>query len=141
MSTTESISEFILRRLTMNELSTVSDLDRCHLYLMVLTELINLHLNVGWKRGNPIWRVISPLKNASIRHLQEMDHGQEPTLGRQMQRAASMAALAMVCEVLSQKPELQPDSLDAGPPEMFISSLQLNQTLQKPHTEGESSFF
>ncbi|KAJ1066355.1 hypothetical protein K5549_003095 [Capra hircus] len=138
MSTTESISEFILRRLTMNELSTVSDLDRCHLYLMVLTELINLHLNVGWKRGNPIWRVISPLKNASIRHLQEMDHGQEPTLGRQMQRAASMAALAMVCEVLSQKPELQPDSLDAGPPEMFISSLQLNQTLQKPHTEGES---
>lgn len=43
---------------------------------MVLTELINLHLKVGWKRGNPIWRVISPLKNASIRHLQEMDHGQ-----------------------------------------------------------------
>ena len=43
---------------------------------MVLTELINLHLNVGWKRGNPIWRLISPLKNASIRHLQEMDHGQ-----------------------------------------------------------------
>ncbi|XP_070638056.1 probable methyltransferase TARBP1 isoform X1 [Bos indicus] len=140
MSTTESISEFILRRLTMNELSTVSDLDRCHLYLMVLTELINLHLNVGWKRGNPIWRVISPLKNASIRHLQEMDRGQEPTLGRQIQRAVSMAALAMVCEV-SQKPELQLDSLDAGPPETFISSLQLNQTLQKPHTEEESSFF
>lgn len=43
---------------------------------MVLTELINLHLKVGWKRGNPIWRVISPLKNASIRHLQEMDRGQ-----------------------------------------------------------------
>uniref|UniRef100_A0A4W2IAL4 tRNA (guanosine(18)-2'-O)-methyltransferase TARBP1 n=1 Tax=Bos indicus x Bos taurus TaxID=30522 RepID=A0A4W2IAL4_BOBOX len=140
MSTTESISEFILRRLTMNELSTVSDLDRCHLYLMVLTELINLHLNVGWKRGNPIWKVISPLKNASIRHLQEMDRGQEPTLGRQIQRAVSMAALAMVCEV-SQKPELQLDSLDVGPPETFISSLQLNQTLQKPHTEEESSFF
>ncbi|XP_065778363.1 probable methyltransferase TARBP1 isoform X2 [Muntiacus reevesi] len=141
MSTTESISEFILRRLTMNELSTVPDLDRCHLYLMVLTELINLHLNVGWKRGNPIWRVISPLKNASVRHLQEMDHGQEPTLGRQIQRAVSMAALAMVCEVISQKPELQLDSLDAGPPETFISSLQLNQTLQKPHAEEESSFF
>lgn len=57
-------------------LSQVSDLDRCHLYLMVLTELINLHVKVGWKRGNPIWRVISPLKNASIRHLQEMDSGQ-----------------------------------------------------------------
>lgn len=43
---------------------------------MVLTELINIHLKVGWKRGNPIWRVISPLQNASIRHLQEMDSGQ-----------------------------------------------------------------
>ena len=49
-----------------------------------------------------------------------------------------MAALAMVCEVISQKPELQLDSLDAGPPETFVSSLQLNQTLQKPRTEEES---
>ncbi|XP_012586707.1 PREDICTED: probable methyltransferase TARBP1 [Condylura cristata] len=140
MSTTESISEFILRRLTMNELNSVSDLDRCHLYLMVLTELINLHLKVGWKRGNPIWRVISPLKNASIQHLQEMDNGQEPTLGRQIQRVVSMASLAMVCEAIDQKSELQLDSLDAGPTERFLSSLQLNQTLQKPHTE-QSRFF
>ncbi|XP_059963915.1 probable methyltransferase TARBP1 isoform X2 [Mesoplodon densirostris] len=140
MSTTESVSEFILRRLTMKELSSVSDLDRCHLYLMVLTELINLHLKVGWKRGNPIWRVISPLKNASIRHLQEMDHGQEPTLGRQIQRVVSMAALAMVCEAIDQKPELQLDSRDAGATERFLSCLQLNQTLQKPHTEEDSSF-
>ncbi|XP_036684376.1 probable methyltransferase TARBP1 isoform X1 [Balaenoptera musculus] len=141
MSTTESISEFILRRLTMKELSSVSDLDRCHLYLMVLTELINLHLKVGWKRGNPIWRVISPLKNASIRHLQEMDRGQEPTLGRQIQRVVSMAALATVCEATDQKPELQLDSQDAGATERFLSSLQLNQTLQKPHTEEDGSFF
>ncbi|XP_057591947.1 probable methyltransferase TARBP1 isoform X2 [Hippopotamus amphibius kiboko] len=141
MSTTESISEFILRRLTMNELSSVSDLDRCHLYLMVLTELIDLHLKVGWKRGNPIWRVISPLKNASIRHLQEMDRGQEPTLGGQIQRIVSMAALAMVCQAIDQKPELQQNSLDVGPMERFLSSLQLNQTLQKPHAEEGSSFF
>ncbi|XP_068403696.1 probable methyltransferase TARBP1 [Eschrichtius robustus] len=141
MSATESISEFILRRLTMKELSSVSDLDRCHLYLMVLTELINLHLKVGWKRGNPIWRVISPLKNASIRHLQEMARGQEPTLGRQIQRVVSMAALAMVCEATDQKPELQLDSRDAGATERFLSSLQLNQTLQKPHTEEDGSFF
>ncbi|KAG8516600.1 putative methyltransferase TARBP1, partial [Galemys pyrenaicus] len=141
MSTTESISEFILRRLTMNELSSVSDLDRCHLYLNVLNELINLHLKVGWKRGNPIWRVISPLKNVSIQHLQEMDSGQEPTLGRQIQRVVSMASLAMVCEAIDQKSELQLDSLDAGPIERFLSSLQLNQTLQKPHIEEQSSFF
>ncbi|XP_021566297.1 probable methyltransferase TARBP1 isoform X2 [Carlito syrichta] len=141
MSTTESISEFILRRLTMNELNSVSDLDRCHLYLMVLTELINLHLKVGWTRSNPIWRVISPLKNASIRHLQEMNGGQEPTLGSQIQRVVSMAALATVCEATDQKPELQLDSLEAGPMEGFLSSLPLNQTLQKPHTEQQNSFF
>ncbi|XP_032098206.1 probable methyltransferase TARBP1 isoform X2 [Sapajus apella] len=140
MSTTESISEFILRRLTMNELNSVSDLDRCHLYLRVLNELINLHLKVGWKRGNPIWRVISLLKNASIQHLQEMGSGQEPTLGSQIQRVVSMAALAMVCEAIDQKPELQLDSLHAGPMESFLSSLQLNQTLQKPHAEEQSSF-
>ncbi|XP_040480235.1 probable methyltransferase TARBP1 isoform X2 [Ursus maritimus] len=141
MSTTESVSEFILRRLTMNELSSVSDLDRCHLYLMVLTELINIHLKVGWKRGNPIWRVISPLQNASIRHLQEMDSGQEPTLARQIQRVVSMAALAMVCEAVDQTPELQLDCPDAGPTERFLSSLPLNHTLQKPRTEEQSSFF
>ncbi|XP_045293285.1 probable methyltransferase TARBP1 isoform X4 [Leopardus geoffroyi] len=139
MSTAESISEFILRRLTMNELSSVSDLDRCHLYLMVLTELINLHLKVGWKRGSPIWRVISPLKNASIRHLQEMDHGQEPTLGTQVQRVISMAALATVCEATDRTPELQLGSLEAGPTERFLSALPLNHTLQKPHAEEESS--
>ncbi|XP_002717373.2 probable methyltransferase TARBP1 isoform X1 [Oryctolagus cuniculus] len=138
MSATESISEFILRRLTMNELSSVSDLERCHLYLMVLTELMNLHSNVGWKGGNSIWRVISPLKNASIRHLQEMDGGQEPTLGIQIQKVVSMATLAMVCEAVDRKPELQLDSLDVGPTERFLSCLQLNQTLQKPHTEEQS---
>ncbi|XP_037677148.1 probable methyltransferase TARBP1 isoform X4 [Choloepus didactylus] len=87
MSTTESISEFILRRLTMNELNS------------------------------------------------------EPTLGRQIQRVVSMAALAMVCEAIDQKPELQLDSQDAGPMERFLSSFQLNQTLQKPHIEEHSSFF
>uniref|UniRef100_A0A5F9DV97 tRNA (guanosine(18)-2'-O)-methyltransferase TARBP1 n=1 Tax=Oryctolagus cuniculus TaxID=9986 RepID=A0A5F9DV97_RABIT len=138
MSATESISEFILRRLTMNELSSVSDLERCHLYLMVLTELMNLHSNVGWKGGNSIWRVISPLKNASIRHLQEMDGGQEPTLGIQIQKVVSMATLAVVCEAVDRKPELQLDSLDVGPTERFLSCLQLNQTLQKPHTEEQS---
>ncbi|XP_047557283.1 probable methyltransferase TARBP1 isoform X4 [Lutra lutra] len=140
MSATESVSDFILRRLTMNELSSVSDLDRCRLYLMVLTELINIHLKVGWKRGNPIWRVISPLKNASIRHLQEIDSGQEPTLARQIQRVVSMAALATVCEAVDQKPELQLDSLEPGPTERFLASLPLNHTLQKPHPEEHSSF-
>uniref|UniRef100_A0A673T382 tRNA (guanosine(18)-2'-O)-methyltransferase TARBP1 n=1 Tax=Suricata suricatta TaxID=37032 RepID=A0A673T382_SURSU len=137
LSTTESISEFILRRLTMNELSSVSDLDRCHLYLMVLTELINLHSRVGWKRGNPIWRVISPLKNACIRHLQEMDHGQEPTLGTQVQRAISMAVLATLCEATERTPHLQLDCLEAGPSDTFLSALPLNCPLQRPPAEED----
>ena len=49
-----------------------------------------------------------------------------------------MAALAMVCEAIDQKPELQLDSLDAGPTERFLSSLPLNCTLQKPHAEKQS---
>ncbi|XP_062938788.1 probable methyltransferase TARBP1 isoform X2 [Cynocephalus volans] len=140
MSTTESISEFILRRLTLNELTSVADLDRCRLYLTVLTELINLHVKVGWKSSNPIWRVVAPLKNASIRHLQEMDSRQELTLGSQIQRVVSMAVLAAVCGAVDQRPELQLDSLGAGPLERFLSSLQLNHVLQKPHAEERGSF-
>ncbi|XP_053461750.1 probable methyltransferase TARBP1 isoform X2 [Nycticebus coucang] len=141
MTTAESVSEFILRRLIMNELNSVSDLDRCHLYLTVLTELINTHLKAGWKRDNPIWRAVSLLKDASIQHLQEMESGQELTLGSQIQKVVSMAALATVCEAAVEKPELQLDSLAAGPMERFLSSLQLNQTLQKPQVEEQSSFF
>ncbi|XP_055969559.1 probable methyltransferase TARBP1 isoform X2 [Sorex fumeus] len=141
MSTSESISQFILRRLTMNELTSISDLDRCHLYLMVLTELINLHLKIGWKSDNPIWRVISPLRNVSIQNLQETDDEQEPTLGRQIQRVISMASLAMLCETTDHKPDMQLDPLDAGPTDRFLASLQFNQTLHKPHTEEQSSFF
>ncbi|KAM6218336.1 LOW QUALITY PROTEIN: putative methyltransferase TARBP1 [Rhynchocyon petersi] len=140
MSTTESVSEFILRRLTMNELCTVSDLDRCHLYLMVLTELINLHLKVGWRRGSPLWRVISSLKNASVQCLQEVSVGNKCVSGGQIPRAVSMATLAMVCKAMDQNAELQPDPLDAGPMERFLSSLQLNQTLQKSHAEGHGRY-
>ncbi|XP_053523846.1 probable methyltransferase TARBP1 isoform X2 [Artibeus jamaicensis] len=137
----ESISQFVLRRLTMSELSTVSDLDRGHLYLQVLTELTGLHREVGWTRGSPVWRVISPLKTACVRHLQDTDSGQEPTLGRQVQRVVSMAALATVCKAMDQKPELQPDPPDAGPTERFLASLPLNQMLQKPCPEEQSSDF
>ncbi|XP_053768390.1 probable methyltransferase TARBP1 isoform X2 [Desmodus rotundus] len=140
-ATAESVSQFILRRLAMRELSSVSDLDRGRLYLQVFTELTGLHRELGWKRGNPVWRVISPLKTACIQHLKDADSGQEPTLGRQVQRVVSMAALATVCKAMDQKPELQPDPLDAGPMERFLASLQLNQTLQKPCPEEQSSVF
>ncbi|XP_066238371.1 probable methyltransferase TARBP1 isoform X3 [Saccopteryx leptura] len=87
VSTTESISKFLLRRLTMNELSS------------------------------------------------------ELTQGRQIQRVVSMAALAMVCGATDQELELELDPLDAGPTERFLASLPLNQMLQKPHPEDQSSCF
>lgn len=49
-----------------------------------------------------------------------------------------MATLAAVCEALDQRPELQLHSLDIGPLEQFLASLQLNQVLQKPHAEEQS---
>ncbi|XP_047376102.1 probable methyltransferase TARBP1 isoform X3 [Sciurus carolinensis] len=139
MSTSESVSEFILRRLTTNELRSVADLDRCHLYLLVLTELIHLQLKQGWKTGAPVCRVVSLLKNASIRHLQETDSGQEPTLARQIQRVASMATLARVCEAVDLQPALQQESLDPAPLERLLSTLPLSQTLQKPCADDPES--
>ncbi|XP_014384767.1 PREDICTED: probable methyltransferase TARBP1 isoform X2 [Myotis brandtii] len=138
VSATESISSFLLRRLTMNELSSVADLDRCHLYLQVFAELAGLPGKRG-ERGSPVLRIIAPLRNASIRHLQDTDSGLVPTLGRQVQRAVSMAALAAVCEALDQTPELQLDPPDAGPTEQLLAALPLNQRLQKPQPEEQSS--
>ncbi|XP_068920945.1 probable methyltransferase TARBP1 isoform X3 [Petaurus breviceps papuanus] len=141
MSTIESISEFIVRRLTANELNTVSDLEHCHLYLTVLSELVNLHGKVGWKNSDSIWRFISLLKNASILHLQDMSSEKAPKLGKQIQKVVSMACLAVVCGILSQKSNLPLDSLDIGILEKFISSSHLNQIIKKPHAEEQNSLF
>ncbi|XP_043856325.1 probable methyltransferase TARBP1 isoform X2 [Dromiciops gliroides] len=141
MSTTESISEFIVRKLTVSELSTVSDLERCHLYLTMLSELVNLHGKIGWKNSNSIWRFLSLLKNASILHLQDMSGEKEPRLGKQIQKVVSMACLAVVCGIFTQKPDLHLDSPDIGILEKFISSFHLNQIVGKPHAEEQNSLF
>nr|XP_045006308.1 probable methyltransferase TARBP1 [Jaculus jaculus] len=138
MSAAESISQFVLRRLTMNELRSVADMDRCHLYLKVLTELVGIPGKLGWRAGNPVGRVISPLQSACIHHLLEADSGQEPTLGRQIQRAVSMAALATLCKAADLHLVPQPDAVIAGPAERFLSTLPLNQTLQKPCSEEQN---
>ncbi|XP_044530921.1 probable methyltransferase TARBP1 [Gracilinanus agilis] len=140
MCTTESIFEFIVRRLTASELKTVSDLERCHLYLTILNELVNLHGKIGWKNNNSIWRFISLLKNASILHLQDVNSEKEPILGKQIQKVVSMECLAMVCGILSQKSGLHLDSLDIGILERFISSFHLNQIVRKPHSEEQNRF-
>lgn len=60
---------------------------------------------------------------------------QEPTLGHQVQRAVSMATLAALCEAVDQHPVLQ---LDAEPMDRFLSTLPLNQMLQKPRSEEQN---
>ncbi|XP_063134942.1 probable methyltransferase TARBP1 isoform X8 [Rattus norvegicus] len=138
MSAAESVSQFVLRRLTMNELQDVADLDRCQLYLTVLAELVSLQVKLGWKAGNPVSRVISPLRNACVHHLQEAEGRQEPTLSHQVQTAVSMATLAALCEAEDRHPVLQPDSSSAEAVDRFLSALPLNRMLQKPHSEGQS---
>lgn len=60
----------------------MADLDRCQLYLTVLAELVSLQVKLGWKAGNPVSRVISPLRNACVHHLQEAEGRQVILLGR-----------------------------------------------------------
>ncbi|KAM9001948.1 putative methyltransferase TARBP1 isoform 2-T2 [Sarcophilus harrisii] len=141
ISATESIFEFIVRRLTSSELSTVSDLERCHLYLTTLSALVNLHGKIGWKNNNSIWKFISVLKNASILHLQDMSSEKEPKLNEQIQKVVSMECLAVVCGMLAQKSDLHLDSLDVESLEKFISSFHLNQIVRKPLTEEQNSLF
>lgn len=51
----------------------MADLDRCQLYLQVFAELAGLAGQRG--RGSPVLRIIPPLRDASIRHLQDTDSG------------------------------------------------------------------
>ncbi|XP_074079086.1 putative methyltransferase TARBP1 isoform X1 [Macrotis lagotis] len=141
MATTESIFEFIVRRLTASELSTVSDLERSHLYLTILSELVNLHGKIGWNNSNSIWGFVSLLNNASILHLQDVNSEKDLKLGKQIQKVVSMECLAVVCGILSQKSDLHLDSLDIGILEKFISSFHLNQIVRKPHAEEQNSLF
>uniref|UniRef100_A0A7M4FGM8 TAR (HIV-1) RNA binding protein 1 n=1 Tax=Crocodylus porosus TaxID=8502 RepID=A0A7M4FGM8_CROPO len=114
----------------------VSDLDRCNLYLALVSELVNLSLNIGWKKGPSIWNFIFSLTNASIHTLQEASN-------EQIQKVVSMASLTVVCEIIDQKPELQLESMQPVETlKRFISSAQLNQVLKKPSSvEEKSSLF
>uniref|UniRef100_A0A8C4YJI8 tRNA (guanosine(18)-2'-O)-methyltransferase TARBP1 n=1 Tax=Gopherus evgoodei TaxID=1825980 RepID=A0A8C4YJI8_9SAUR len=133
----------LLQTCLLKQYSPQDDLDRCNLYLALLSELVNLCSNAGWKKGPSIWNFISSLINASVKNLQETGNEQEPKLGEQIQKAVSMASLTVVCEIIDQKPELQLKSLHAVETlKGFISSVQLNQVLKKPsYTEEKNSLF
>ncbi|XP_054828884.1 probable methyltransferase TARBP1 [Eublepharis macularius] len=140
MTALESILDFLLRRLAANELNAISDLERCNLYLEVLSELLCFCSANGGTRGVSICGFLSSLINASLCNLQEMSSEKEVKLGEQIQKVVSMASLSVVCEIIDQKPALQLESLPAV--EMlktFISCSQLNHVLKKPCSMEKNS--
>ncbi|XP_066473038.1 probable methyltransferase TARBP1 isoform X2 [Tiliqua scincoides] len=142
VTATESILDFLLRRLTTNELNTVSDLDRCNLYLTVLSELMNFWSINDWKKGSSICNFISSLINASLYNLQERSSEKDVELGEQIQKVVSMASLSAVCEIIDQKPDLQLQSLPAVDTlKTVMLCAQVNPVLKKPcNMENNSSF-
>ncbi|XP_052661644.1 probable methyltransferase TARBP1 isoform X3 [Harpia harpyja] len=140
MMPVESILEFVLRRLTTNELSTVGDLDRCDLYLDLIPEIVNLCLQVSWKKVPSIKSFILSLTNASIHNLQERNSEEEPKLKEQIKKVASMASLTAVCEIMHRKPEAHLESLPSVDAlKRFISFFQFNEVLKKPSYIEEKS--
>nr|XP_008122376.1 PREDICTED: probable methyltransferase TARBP1 [Anolis carolinensis] len=140
MSATESILHFFLRRLTAHELNTISDLQRCDLYLGVLLEIASFSSVSGWKKGPFVCSFISSLINASLCNLQEMCDEKDIQLGKQIQKAVSIASLSKVCEIIDQKPDLQLQflpSVDAL--KTAISCTQLDYVLKKPSCMEKSS--
>uniref|UniRef100_A0A8C3MC02 tRNA (guanosine(18)-2'-O)-methyltransferase TARBP1 n=1 Tax=Geospiza parvula TaxID=87175 RepID=A0A8C3MC02_GEOPR len=129
----ESILEFVLRRLTTNELSTVGDLDRCDLYLALIPEIMNLCLKVNLKKVSPIKNFLSSLIHASIRNLQERNSEKELKLKDQIRKVASMASLAAVCEVMDGELKVHLESMPSVDAlKKFISFSQFNEVLNKP---------
>uniref|UniRef100_A0A663MZX7 tRNA (guanosine(18)-2'-O)-methyltransferase TARBP1 n=1 Tax=Athene cunicularia TaxID=194338 RepID=A0A663MZX7_ATHCN len=141
MITVESILAFVLRRLTANELSTVGDLDRCDLYLALIPEIVNLCLQVSWKKVPSIKNFILSLTNASIHNLQEKNCEEEPKLKEQIKKVASMASLTAVCEIMDRKPEMHLESLPSVDAlKRFISFSQFNEVLKKPSYIEENRY-
>uniref|UniRef100_A0A8C5NMY6 tRNA (guanosine(18)-2'-O)-methyltransferase TARBP1 n=1 Tax=Junco hyemalis TaxID=40217 RepID=A0A8C5NMY6_JUNHY len=129
----ESILEFVLRRLTTNELSTVGDLDRCDLYLALIPELMNLCLKVNLKKMSSIRNFLSSLISASIHNLQERNSEKELKLKEQIRKVAGMASLAAVCEIMDGELEVHLESLPSVDAlKKFISFSRFNEVLKKP---------
>ncbi|XP_060099002.1 probable methyltransferase TARBP1 isoform X2 [Heteronotia binoei] len=140
MTASGSILNFLLRRLSGNELNTISGLERCNLYLAVLSELLSFCSVSGWIKKVSFCGFISSLISASLCNLQEMNSEKEVKLGEQIQKVVSMASLSVVCEIIHQKPALQFQSLPAVETlKTVISCLELNHVLKKPFSMEKKS--
>ncbi|XP_037388864.1 probable methyltransferase TARBP1 [Pygocentrus nattereri] len=142
----EPVHEFILRRLS-GELQELCDVDRAGLYLSVLRELVRTYSAVPSYLSNLQKNFVSRLAVNCMRILSRPPE-QTPSVAGQVQRAVSMATLALLCE-LAQQGLLAPKS-DAvrtlcSLADLFYtsssssSSLQcFNQPLLKPSAQDTS---
>lgn len=141
MTPMESVLEFILRRLTTNELSTVGDLDRCDLYLALIPEIVNLCLQLSSKKLPTVRNFISSLINASIRNFRETNSTEELKLKEQVKKVTSIASLAVVCELMDRKPEAHLEDLPSVDAlKRFTAFSQFNEVLKKPSYIEEKTY-
>ncbi|MCI4394962.1 hypothetical protein PGIGA_G00174930 [Pangasianodon gigas] len=96
----EPVQEFILRRLS-GELQELSDIGRANLYLSLLRELIRTYGKVPGYGSNLQKNYVSRLTMNCVRLLSEPSE-QSPSIAGQVQKAVSMATLALLCELADQ---------------------------------------
>ncbi|XP_077092542.1 tRNA (guanosine(18)-2'-O)-methyltransferase TARBP1 isoform X5 [Siphateles boraxobius] len=139
LSVVDSVQEFLLRRLS-GELRELCDVERSELYLSVLRELVLTYSTVSWYGSNLLQNYIPKLTTHCLRILNEPSE-QNPSVPGQVQRAVSMATLALLCDmadrgVLKSQSEAMRSlhSLTGYFYPSSSSSQHLNQTLLKPTT-------
>ncbi|CAH2251205.1 probable methyltransferase TARBP1 [Pelobates cultripes] len=137
MTAASNIMEFILRRIS-GELKTIVDIERCDLYLAILSEFAKLSLRLGWKRNPSVWSFAFSMMTASIKNLQHCNDKQYPDITDQVQKVVSMAVLALVCQIASSAYEHQLETFDfANVLCKFLVSAKLNNVLAKPTNNDE----
>ncbi|XP_062864262.1 probable methyltransferase TARBP1 [Trichomycterus rosablanca] len=134
----EPVQEFVLRRLS-GELQQPEDVDRAGLYLSLLRALVRTCSAAPGYVSNLEKNYVPRLVANCLRTLTETP-GQNPSMAGQVQKAASMAALASLCQ-LAEDRLLDPESvavtsLRSLAAALFCSSSspqRFNRTLVKPH--------
>ncbi|XP_072526163.1 probable methyltransferase TARBP1 [Salminus brasiliensis] len=136
----EPVQEFMLRRLN-GELQELCDVDRAGLYLSVFRELVQNYSVVPSFLSNLQNNYVSRLTANCMRLLRGPSE-QTPSVAGQVQKAVSMATLALLCELAQQRVfDPQSDAMKSlcslstffYPSSSSSSSLQcFNQPLLKP---------
>ncbi|XP_067277311.1 probable methyltransferase TARBP1 isoform X2 [Pseudorasbora parva] len=144
LSVVDSVQEFLLRRLS-GELRELCDVERSELYLSILRELVLTYSTVSWYGSNLQQNYIPKLTTHCLRILNEPSE-QSPSVPGQVQRAVSMATLALLCDMADRGVlESQSEAMRSlhSLTDYFYpsssSSQHLNQTLLKPTTATVSN--